>query len=102
MNIITGCTENEATSTEEYLKIEGYILEVEEGRILVAKEIPSEKYEEIKDKTIGEIQELDNERISLIFLSYKDTSSLKIGHKVDVWVEVVLMNHILLKLEQKK
>nr|WP_256363919.1 DUF3221 domain-containing protein [Psychrobacillus sp. FJAT-21963] len=78
------------------------MLEVEEGRILVAKEIPSEKYEEIKDKTIGEIQELDNERISLIFLSYKDTSSLKIGHKVDVWVEVVLMNHILLKLEQKK
>ncbi|KQL36049.1 hypothetical protein AN959_09230 [Psychrobacillus sp. FJAT-21963] len=69
---------------------------------MVAKEIPSEKYEEIKDKTIGEIQELDNERISLIFLSYKDTSSLKIGHKVDVWVEVVLMNHILLKLEQKK
>ncbi|MDF2066771.1 DUF3221 domain-containing protein [Bacillus sp. Cr_A10] len=63
------------------------MLEVEEGRILVAKEITSEKYEEIKDKTIGEIQELDNERISLIFLSYKDTSSLKIGHKVDVWVD---------------
>ena len=85
--LLTGCTENEAISTEDDLKIEGYILEVEEGRILVAKEITSEKYEEIKDKTIGEIQELDNERISLIFLSYKDTSSLKIGHKVDVWVD---------------
>lgn len=85
--LITGCTENVATSTEEDLKIEGYILEVEEGRILVAKEITSKKYEEIKDKTFGEIQELDNERISLIFLSYKDTSSLKRGHKVDVWID---------------
>ncbi|MFB5089702.1 YobA family protein [Psychrobacillus sp. PGGUH221] len=85
--LITGCTENITTPKDEDLKIEGYILEVEEGRILVAEDITSEKYEEIKDKTIDEIQEVDNERISLIFLSYEDTSSLKVGHKVDIWID---------------
>ena len=54
--LITGCTESGTTPTDKDLKIEGYILEVEEGRVLVAEDITYEKYEEIKDKTIGEIQ----------------------------------------------
>lgn len=89
--LITGCTENRTSPTEEDLKIEGYILEVEEGRILVAEDITLEKYKQIKDKTIQEIQGLDNERISLIFLSYEDTSSLKIGYKVDAWIDGGIM-----------
>ncbi|MEK5209797.1 YobA family protein [Psychrobacillus sp. FSL H8-0510] len=82
--LITGCTENRTIPKEDGFKIEGYILEVSEGEILVAEGITSEQYETLKDKTI---QELDNERISLIFLSYEDTGNLKIGHKVDVWID---------------
>ena len=69
---------------EDGLKIEGYILEVDEGRILVAEGITSEQYETLKDKTP---QELDNERISLYNLSYEDTSSLRKGNKVEAWID---------------
>lgn len=82
--LITGCTENRTTPKEDDLKIEGYILEVDEGRILVVEGITSEQYERLKDKTL---QELDNENISLFYLSYEDTSSLRKGYKVDVWID---------------
>ncbi|ALC85228.1 hypothetical protein AM499_04895 [Bacillus sp. FJAT-22090] len=82
--LITGCTENRTTPKEDDLKIEGYILEVDEGKILVAEGITSEQYETIIDKTL---QELDKERISLFYLSYEDTSSLRKGYKVDVWID---------------
>ena len=82
--LITGCTENRSTPKEEGLKLEGYILEVDEGRILVAESITSEQFVTLKDKTL---QELDSEGISLYYFSYEDTSSLRIGHKVNVWIE---------------
>ncbi|MFF2753045.1 DUF3221 domain-containing protein [Psychrobacillus sp. NPDC058041] len=82
--LITGCTENRITLKDEDLKIEGYILDVGEGIILVAEGITSEQYEALKNKTL---LELDNERISLFYLSYKDTSSLKLGYNVDVWID---------------
>ncbi|QUG41731.1 YobA family protein [Psychrobacillus sp. INOP01] len=82
--LITGCAENRTTQKEDDLKIEGYILEVDEGRILVAEGMTSEQYETLKYKTL---QELDNESISLFYLSYEDTSGLRKGYKVDVWMD---------------
>lgn len=80
--IITGCTQ--PPPTEEGLAIEGFIIEKEE-RILVAEGITSEKFIEIKDRTL---QELDKERISLIYLSYEDNNQdLKVGDKVKVWID---------------
>lgn len=81
--LITGCTEDEGTLTDTGLKTEGYILEVEENRILVAENITSEEYEVIKDKSISD---LNGEGISLIYLS-NEVSSLKEGNKVEVWID---------------
>ncbi|WP_223700002.1 YobA family protein [Sutcliffiella deserti] len=79
-----GCTLIDGETLDSSMKIEGYILEVEEGRILVAENITWSEYEEISEKTF---QELDEERISLIYLSYESTSNLKVGKKVKVWIE---------------
>jgi hypothetical protein len=68
----------------ENVQKEGYILKVEEGNILVAENITLEKYEEIKDKTDTELHE---EGLSLIYVSYDDTSSLQVGNKVEIWIE---------------
>jgi len=82
--LITGCVENRTTPKEDDLKIEGYILEVDEGRILLAEGMTSEQYETLKDTTF---QELDNQSISLFYLSFEDTSRLRKGDKVDVWID---------------
>ncbi len=69
---------------ENVTRKEGYILKVEEGNVLVAEHITSEKYEEIKNKTTTELHE---EGLALISVSYDDTSSLKTGNKVEIWLE---------------
>ncbi|MCM3744309.1 hypothetical protein M3193_09160 [Sporosarcina luteola] len=52
---LVGCSEISKTTTKE--QTEGYIIEIEESRILVAEDITSEKYEAIKDKSISELNE---------------------------------------------
>jgi uncharacterized protein YcfL len=66
------------------IQTEGYVLEVEENRILVAEKITEEEYESIKDKSISEI---DEERISLIYFSYDDKEKINVGDKVEVWFD---------------
>ncbi|MFS0781951.1 DUF3221 domain-containing protein [Bacillus sp. 1P06AnD] len=74
---MSGCLGKEPTMT-------GYILEVEKDKILVAENISFEQYENLKHKTN---RELFKEQISLIYLSYDDASSLRVGNKVDVWID---------------
>jgi uncharacterized protein YcfL len=66
------------------VQTEGYVLEVEENRILVAEKITEEEYESIKDKSISEI---DIERISLIYFSYDDLEKIQVGNQVEVWFD---------------
>jgi PBP1b-binding outer membrane lipoprotein LpoB len=66
------------------IQTEGYVLVVEENRILVAEKITEEEYESIKDKSISEI---DEERISLIYFSYGDKEKINVGDKVKVWFD---------------
>jgi uncharacterized protein YcfL len=66
------------------IQTEGYVLEVEENRILVAEKITEEEYESIKDKSISEI---DEDRISLIYFSYDDKEKINVGDKVEVWFD---------------
>ncbi|MFD1039419.1 YobA family protein [Virgibacillus byunsanensis] len=66
--------------------IEGYIIEIDEQRLLVAEDISIEKYEEIKDKTVNEIDRLSG-HISLINLSYDDSSTFEKGDNVRVWID---------------
>ena len=79
---LVGCSEiNKTTKTEQ---IEGYIIEIEENRILVAEDITSDKYEAIKDKSISDLNE---EGISLIYFSNDDISNLRVGNKVEIWFD---------------
>ena len=71
---LVGCS-----GTQE--KIEGYILEMEENRILVAEDVTAKEYEAIKDKSISA---LDEEGISLIYFSYDDIDKLQVGNKVRI------------------
>lgn len=79
---ITGCSERGTTTTD--LTIDGYILKIEDSRILVAENITIVRYEEIKDKTI---QDLLEEGISLIYLSYDNNESLEVGNNVEAWID---------------
>ena len=79
---LVGCSEISKTTEQE--KTEGYILEVEEHRILVAEDITAEEYEAIKDKSISE---LDEEGISLIYFSNDDIGNLQVGNKVEIWFD---------------
>ncbi|TYS58492.1 DUF3221 domain-containing protein [Sutcliffiella horikoshii] len=80
--LMVGCTQEK--SWESSLIIEAVILEVKDGRMLVAENVTSSEYAEISDKTI---QELDEERISLIYLSYDKLADVKAGDEVEIWID---------------
>ncbi|HWO78140.1 MAG TPA: YobA family protein [Bacillus sp. (in: firmicutes)] len=74
--LITGCSDP---------SIEGYIVRVEDDRVLVAKNLNSnEDYLKIKDIPADEMK---MNGLSLIYLGYRDTSRFKEGQKVEVWVD---------------
>ena len=79
---LVGCSEISKTTKQE--QTEGYIIEIEENRILVAEDITSDEYEAIKDKSISELNE---EGISLIYFSNDDISNLQVGNKVEIWFD---------------
>ncbi|WP_404430846.1 DUF3221 domain-containing protein [Sutcliffiella horikoshii] len=82
--LVAGCAQNEEKTLDSTMVVRGYILEVKEGRILVAQDVSASKYAEIRDKTI---QELDEERVSLIYFSYDNSIDVKAGDEVKVWVD---------------
>ncbi|MGD6873676.1 DUF3221 domain-containing protein [Sutcliffiella horikoshii] len=82
--LMVGCAQTEEKSWESSLIIDAVILEVKDGRMLVAENVTSSEYAEISDKTI---QELDEERISLIYLSYDKLADVKAGDEVKIWID---------------
>ncbi|WP_404460725.1 DUF3221 domain-containing protein [Sutcliffiella horikoshii] len=81
---MVGCTQIEEQALESSLIINAVILEVKGGRMLVAENVTSSEYAEISNKTI---QELDEERISLIYLSYDKLADVKVGDEVEIWID---------------
>ncbi|MEQ6390272.1 DUF3221 domain-containing protein [Bacillaceae bacterium S4-13-58] len=66
--------------------IQGYIMEVQGNRILLAEGIPFKKYEEIKGKTVEDIDK-NEENISLIYLIYSGKQKLEKGDNIKVWTK---------------
>ncbi|UOQ49773.1 YobA family protein [Gracilibacillus caseinilyticus] len=66
--------------------IEGIILEVTENEILLSKNLSLDKYEDIKNKSISEIQE-EEKGIPLISLAYDNTEEWSKGDEVKVWID---------------
>jgi hypothetical protein len=82
----TGCMDKESQSAGGEPTLEGYILDIQNGKVLVAYNISNEKFHEIKDKSIKELSN-NAEHVPLIYLSYDDTDTLNKGNKVKVWME---------------
>jgi len=74
-------------STEQYKPnnsdTEGYILEVEGNRVLLAEHISSEKYNEIKDIPVNDLKQ----KQSLIYITYEDANDFQKGNEIEVWLE---------------
>lgn len=66
--------------------MEGIILEVTENEILLSDNLSREKYEEIKNKSISEIQE-EAKGIPLIYLAYDNKEEWSEGDEVKVWID---------------
>ncbi|NMH73599.1 DUF3221 domain-containing protein [Bacillus sp. RO2] len=81
--VLVGCTSIEE-KTDPSLIINALILEVKDGRMLVAEDVTRSEYAEVSKKTI---QELDEERISLIYLSFDKSVDVKVGDEVAIWID---------------
>lgn len=64
----------------------GIILEVNDDEVVVSENLSFEKYNEISNKSISEIQKAEK-GIPLIVLSYKNTEKFARGDKVNVWIK---------------
>ncbi len=82
--LVTGCTQIEEKTLESSMVIRGYILEIKEGRMLVAEDVSKSEYAEISDKTT---RELGEEGIPLIYLTYDKSINVKVGDEVEAWVD---------------
>lgn len=70
--------------------IEGIVLEVSDGTILLSQNLTSEKYEEIKDESIKLLQKEDvfgeRDSLHLIELTFDDANSFNPGDEVNAWI----------------
>lgn len=76
--IIAGCGDEERET-------EGYILKVEEERVLLAENISFKEYTEMEDLSVDELTSLEPVP-NLIYLSYNKTGDFKEGDKVSVTI----------------
>jgi hypothetical protein len=70
--------------SEPTIKNTGYVIKVEDNRILVAENITHEKYELIKNISF---EDLMGEGLSLIYLSYDGDEVFEKGNKVEYIIE---------------
>jgi hypothetical protein len=81
--VIAGCSENDQIELQAEPRIEGYILEAEAHKVLVAEHISLKKYEEIKNTPTDELKL----EIRLIYISYDGDKAFEKGDVVDIWLE---------------
>lgn len=79
--LLGACTDDADSNPDN----EGFVLKIEEDRVLVAKDISSEEYNEVKDKTVSEFEGPDE--VPLIYLSYDDANKFDKGDEVEFWID---------------
>src|SRR5699024_3147901 len=70
--------------------MEGIVLEVNENGIKLATEMSPDEYEEIKNKSVSNIQNEDvngDTYRGLIDLNYDHTDKLSKGDEVEIWID---------------
>lgn len=69
---------------------EGIILEANENGVLLAQNLSADEYENIKDKSVDEIQNEDESESAdpdLMDVIYEDADQFSKGDEVDVWID---------------
>ncbi|GAA0339074.1 hypothetical protein GCM10008967_31690 [Bacillus carboniphilus] len=85
MIILVGC--NIENNAEPNLILKGYILEVNQGRLLIAEDITKEEFDKIRDMTIKEIQDIEEKMIMLTYVSFTNVETFNVGDFVKVTVD---------------
>ncbi|TFB23900.1 DUF3221 domain-containing protein [Filobacillus milosensis] len=80
--LIVAWTTYNAINEPDGMKMEGYIIDIKEERILVAKGVTESEYKQLKNQSVKELME--NE-VDLIYLDYKSSKFNK-GNHVQFWV----------------
>lgn len=80
-----GSTNEKELSTEE-----GYVLDKDDGKLSVAKDISAEEFSEIVDGfDPNDLSNFESDDVGLIYISYDDLSNIEKGDKIKAWVEGV-------------
>ena len=80
--LLFGCSSNP--------DMEGIILKVTEHKVMLATELSMSEYEQMKDKSISQIQNEDvlgDAYFGLIELTYERAEEFNQGDEVEVWIE---------------
>lgn len=82
--LLTGCQD---VDKQELMIIEGYILNIADNKLLVAKDITADKYIEIERQFDSSLNFKGADEIGLIYISYQEQSEFQRGDKVKVRVD---------------
>lgn|SRR5690625_2891019 len=67
---------------KNYIYVEGYILSIEEDKVLIAEDISLEVYNKIADKAVEELDINSKDHVSLLYLGYENIEALNKGDKI--------------------
>jgi hypothetical protein len=69
--------------SEKHQKTEGYILDIEKNRLLIAEKITADEYSQIKNIPIPDL--IDQGGLSLTYFSHDDDTHFQVGDRVIIW-----------------
>lgn len=90
---VTGCgadgqNEPDEVNTKSEPDKMGFVLKVDNDDVMIAEDISSEEYEEMKDMSYSDLAKMNMDNGPFIYeLSYDDTDKLNQGDEVEVWME---------------
>jgi len=86
--------------------IEGIVLEVNENEIKLAENLSPNKYEEIKNESVKQLQNEDvegtRESLALMDITYDNAGKFSKGDEVEVWIDGDIMSSYPGKADAKK
>src|SRR5690625_7968543 len=79
--LLFGCGSN----TNSRADITGYVLQAEDGRVLVAENVSLEEFDDIKDQSISDLDGQND--VELVYISYDHTGIFEKGDVIEAWVD---------------
>src|SRR5699024_779375 len=79
--LLFGCGSN----TNSRADITGYVLQAEDGRVLVAENVSLEEFEDIKDQSISDLDGQND--VDLAYIRYDNRGIFEKGDEIEGWVD---------------